>query len=171
MFIANAWIFNIPFGGWAMRMAGDLAVKFTSEKGGWGVDREQVHAMMEQAHTYVRRGFGLMVYPEGSVSKNGELGGFKNGFFQLAIDEGIDIVPVGTWGGQYAWLPKSNTIQPSRIEVAIGGRVSPQGKTLDDLKAEVQSAILELRDSLPLKQRRDEIVQLQEQQRTGADQA
>jgi len=32
--ISSASLFNVPFGGWCMRLAGDVPVYFTKEKGG-----------------------------------------------------------------------------------------------------------------------------------------
>ncbi len=58
-------LFSIPFGGWCLGNRGDLRVKFTKEKGGWGTEKGSVGAMMQQATGILKRGNPLNVFPEG----------------------------------------------------------------------------------------------------------
>jgi 1-acyl-sn-glycerol-3-phosphate acyltransferase len=75
--IAN--LFLVPFGGWAMSLAGDLAVHFTPDKGGWGVKKGSIGPMMDQAKSLINNGVFITVFPEGARSKTGELQEFKDG--------------------------------------------------------------------------------------------
>jgi 1-acyl-sn-glycerol-3-phosphate acyltransferase len=103
-------LFKVPFGGWAMSLAGDLAIHFTAEKGGWGVKKGSIGPMMEQAKTYVNSGIFITVFPEGARSPTGELQEFKDGMFKLATETGAAIVPVAVCGTNRAYVIPSATL-------------------------------------------------------------
>ena len=44
------------------------------------------------------RGVSIAMFPEGTRSKSGEIGRFKQGAFSLAKEAGIDILPVVMYG-------------------------------------------------------------------------
>jgi 1-acyl-sn-glycerol-3-phosphate acyltransferase len=51
---------------------------------------------------YLADGVPVGVFPEGTISKTGELMPLKTGFFKLAMETGVPIVPIGMWGNQDA---------------------------------------------------------------------
>lgn len=57
---------------------------------------------LEQALTYLRNDEALVVFPEGTRSRTGELGEFQRGAAFLARRTGAPIVPVGIQG-PYGW--------------------------------------------------------------------
>jgi 1-acyl-sn-glycerol-3-phosphate acyltransferase len=72
------------------------------------VDRNNRAAAIEsigRAGEVMRQGINMMVYPEGTRSKDGRVGEFKRGPFYLAMDTGFPIVPV-TMLGTFAMMPK-----------------------------------------------------------------
>jgi 1-acyl-sn-glycerol-3-phosphate acyltransferase len=50
-------------------------------------------AVVDQAIECVRNGQGLLIFPEGTRSKDGNLGKLKSGAFVVAAQAGVDIVP------------------------------------------------------------------------------
>lgn len=84
--IAKIELFRTPPIGWLMRLGADLPV----ERG----DGPSVRAMMVEAKATLDRGLSLMIFPEGTRSKDGTLGRFKDGAFELAIAAGVPILPV-----------------------------------------------------------------------------
>lgn len=50
----------------------------------------------------------LVIYPEGTIPKDGKLGKFKTGAQRLSIETGVPIVPVGQWGIQKFTGPGKN---------------------------------------------------------------
>lgn len=61
---------------------------------------------LEAAARAVREGEVVVVYPEGtSTTTNADFspGRGKTGAVRLALETGVPIVPVATWGGQYVW--------------------------------------------------------------------
>ena len=61
-------------------------------------DRES----LEQALRVLRRGEALVIFPEGTRSRNGKLGELHKGVVFLARRSGVPIVPVGVQG-PYGW--------------------------------------------------------------------
>ncbi len=61
------------------------------------IDRKSAHSIVEAVRSgcrMVESGHSLVVFPEGTRSKTGEIGKFKNGAFKIAERTGCPIVPV-----------------------------------------------------------------------------
>lgn len=56
-------------------------------------DRSVVNSAVEA----VQAGRGLLIFPEGTRSKDGNLGRLKSGAFVVAMDAGVDMVPCRIW--------------------------------------------------------------------------
>jgi 1-acyl-sn-glycerol-3-phosphate acyltransferase len=83
-------LFRIPWIGWMLRLTGDIAVRRgDSESGGEAVAR---------AKAYLRRGMSVMIFPEGTRSRDARLLPFKKGAFRLAIDAGVPVLPIAVSG-------------------------------------------------------------------------
>ncbi len=83
-------LFKIPWIGWMLRLTGDIAVRRgDSESGGEAVAR---------AKAYLSRGMSVMIFPEGTRSRDARLLPFKKGAFRMAIDAGVPVLPVAVWG-------------------------------------------------------------------------
>ena len=156
-YVATSWVFKLPIGGWMTKRGGDLPIKFKKvdpeQNNGKNfiTDKEVVKKTMARAGEYLRMGLRMNVFPEGSLAKDGELGEFKDGFFRLAIDNEASITPVGLWGSQTLWVHGELLPQPGYAEIAIGDPIEVfKDDSLEDVKAKVRSAVLELRNGLPL---------------------
>lgn len=79
-------VFRLPIIGWAMKWAGYVPVQR-------GNRRSQIEAL-EASRVWLRRGVSMVFFPEGTRSLDGNVREFKSGAFRIAIDEGVDIVPV-----------------------------------------------------------------------------
>ena len=90
-------LFKVPWIGQMLRLTGDIAVKRgDSESGGEAVAR---------AKAYLKRGMSVMIFPEGTRSRDARLLPFKKGAFRLAIDAGVPVLPVVV-SGTAAGFPK-----------------------------------------------------------------
>ncbi|HQH83572.1 MAG TPA: lysophospholipid acyltransferase family protein [Syntrophorhabdus sp.] len=94
--IAKRELFYIPFLGWAMKRAGYISLDRKHP-------REAIKAM-DDAAKKIREGTNIIIFPEGTRSKDGHLLPFKKGGFSLALRAKVPIVPVGISG--------SNRLQP-----------------------------------------------------------
>ena len=88
--ISKAEIFKIPFYGWLMHLKGDIKLQRSS--------KSSIKKMMIDAEKTLRKGCILTIFPEGTRSKTGQLGTFKEGAFKLAQATHIPIVPVVIYG-------------------------------------------------------------------------
>ena len=78
-------------------------------------------------------GFSLIIFPEGTRSRDGALLPFKKGAFVAAISLGVPIVPV-VCKGTAAIMPagKYLSILPGEAEVVVLEPISTAGMTYDD---------------------------------------
>ena len=87
------------------------------------IDRENVKESLKainQGVEYVKSGFNMAIFPEGTRSKGGPVGEFKKGSMKLATKSGVPIVPVainGTYKAREA--NKFNAIKPAQVTVTI----------------------------------------------------
>ena len=88
--VAKEEIFRLPLIGWMMRLGGDIPLR----RG----ERESVAQMLAECRRTLQGGLPVMFFPEGSRSKDGTLGAFKDGAFQLAIEAQVPILPVAIAG-------------------------------------------------------------------------
>jgi 1-acyl-sn-glycerol-3-phosphate acyltransferase len=95
--VAKHELFEPPVTGWAMRFGGDIPLR----RG----ERESVLEMMEECKHALAGGISVMMFPEGTRSKDGELLPFKDGAFALAIAAGVPVLPVAI-AGTRAMRPK-----------------------------------------------------------------
>ncbi|MES1913540.1 MAG: hypothetical protein MHM6MM_005729 [Cercozoa sp. M6MM] len=151
-YIAKASLFSVPFGGWAMRLAGDIPVYFTSGKGGWATRKGTVRRMMKHCATLLQQAYSICVFPEGvrSYNPDGPVGDFKNGFFSLAVETGATVLPVAVSGSERAWPRGDWRIGRRDIYVTIGKPIKVTADTdVDALRQQVHDAITEMRERHP----------------------
>lgn len=92
--IAKQSLFRIPFIGWSMWLNGYIAL----ERG----KTASMKKMMKQASTLLRERNSIMIFPEGTRSRDGKIQPFKSGAFHLALDNQVPILPVAISGTSMA---------------------------------------------------------------------
>lgn len=102
--------FKVPVIGWYLRMADYITV----DRG----DEESKAEMMERSLNCLSAGTSIMIFPEGTRSHDKEIGFFKRGAFQLAIQANVPILPV-LIDGSGGILPKHGMIFGRRQKVVI----------------------------------------------------
>jgi 1-acyl-sn-glycerol-3-phosphate acyltransferase len=88
--MAKDSLFRVPWVGQMMRLAGDICVDRSSRRSGV--------AALSAARRTLESGMPVMVFPEGTRSRTGELLPFKSGAFKLAIGAGCPVLPVAIQG-------------------------------------------------------------------------
>ncbi len=86
------------------------------------IDRSNTKAALaaiNAARTQIVDGTSVIFFPEGSRSRNNELGGFKKGAFKMAFDIGIPILPITIVGTKNILPPKTIRLFPGRVKMII----------------------------------------------------
>ena len=88
---------------------------------------------LERCKEGLRRGWSVLIFPEGSRSKTGDLGEFKLGAAYLCVDVNCAAVPIHLEGA-YAILPKGASFpKHGKVKVKFGPPVGP--KPTDDYQS------------------------------------
>jgi 1-acyl-sn-glycerol-3-phosphate acyltransferase len=102
--------FKIPFIGWNLSLNDHVPLV----RG----DRDSVVGMMETCRRYLNARTSILIFPEGTRSKTGALGEFKDGAFRLSMDTGRPVVPVAI-SGTAQTLPKHGLILRDRMDAVV----------------------------------------------------
>jgi len=138
-------LLKIPLVGAACRSAGFIFVDNSTP--------QAAKRSIAEAKRRLKDGASIIAFPEGSRSKNGKIGRFRKGAFQVAIEQHLPIVPV-TLNGPYHVMPSGTfNIYPHRMEMIIHPSVFPDESTItgmkdlqhiaDEVKAVIASALWE----------------------------
>jgi 1-acyl-sn-glycerol-3-phosphate acyltransferase len=111
-FLAKAELFKIPLFAQAMRRVGIVETDRAAHAAAHRKINEQVAVVIEQ-------GLSLIIYPEGTRSRDAELKPFKKGAFRIAIDNGLPVVPIATAGLDKAWPPGSKLVRGGHARLVI----------------------------------------------------
>lgn len=94
-----------------------LCAAFPVRRGGGSAD-------LMAAVAYLAAGHDVIIYPEGTRSRDGATGGFRSGAARLAEAAGVPLVPVGI-AGTRGLLPPGGRLHRGRVCVLIGAPLSP----------------------------------------------
>lgn len=120
-FLAKTELFAIPVLGTTMRKIGIVEV---DRARGAAIHRE----LNASASDNLRHARSLMVYPEGTRSRDGSMRDFKKGAVAIAIENQMPIVPVTTYGSYRAWPPKK-LVKGGTVITVVGKPIETTGLT------------------------------------------
>jgi 1-acyl-sn-glycerol-3-phosphate acyltransferase len=122
--LAKKELFRVPIWGPAMRGAGYIPIDRSH-------GRQAIKSLGEAAQK-IAAGTSVIIFPEGTRSKDGKLHDFKAGAMMLAIKSGVPIVPVAILG-TYKILPKGKLlVTPGRVEIRIGRPIAINNRSSKD---------------------------------------
>ena len=126
VFIGKKELANIPLFGFFFRRSSII------------VDRKSLASkrrVLELASNHLKKGVGVCIYPEGGIPKDKRmiLGKFKSGAFKLAIENGVDILPI-TFANNRRHLPDFfQGGYPGTIYATVHTPISVTGMTKKDI--------------------------------------
>ena len=131
--VAKHVLFNIPFGGWMMRMVGDVPIVFKSKKANNTVtDRDSVTIAMERLRNYLKNDSAVFFFPEGRRTEDpNKFLDWRRGAFVMALEQGADIVPLAVHGTHTMWEVNHTLPKPGKAAIVIGEPISVKGLTLE----------------------------------------
>jgi 1-acyl-sn-glycerol-3-phosphate acyltransferase len=130
--LAKAELFKIPMFGRAMLGAGYVKID--------RFNQQSAFESISEAAQKMKNGVSVMIFPEGTRSKDGRIRPFKKGGFVMAVDSGVPIVPViirGTWP---IMAKSSLRINRGDVEMEIAGPIDTIGYTRET-KEELMDAV------------------------------
>jgi 1-acyl-sn-glycerol-3-phosphate acyltransferase len=104
---------------------------------------------IDKARELVRDGWSIVVFPEGTRSKDGHMQRFRHGAARLAIELGVNLVPIAIVGAAQAmpkgrWWPRKG--RPP-VTIRYGREIVPEeGESHQALSLRMQQAVGELFD-------------------------
>ena len=106
-------------------------------------DEEIVDSIKRMA-SVLKKGRNVLIFPEGTRSRDGSLSEFKQTFTLLACEINVPVVPVAIDGAFEAFPRNRKFPHPfKKINVSYLPPISPEGKTREELAAAVKEAIEE----------------------------
>ena len=119
-FLAKRNLFRLPILGWSMAAAGFIPVDRET--------RSRSFALVDAALARLGGGRSLIVFPEETRTRTGEMSRFKGGAALLALRSGLPLLPVGIAGTFEIQRRGGFTIQPSRVSLVVGEPLATAGR-------------------------------------------
>lgn len=102
---------------------------------------ERARQSMEKAKQVVDDGYSFGVFVEGTRAMPGELLPFKKGAFHLALQTGVDIIPVAFKNTDRLMGKKTGVLNFGTIEMVLLPPVRTEGRSVMELLLETRAAI------------------------------
>ncbi|HJW08808.1 MAG TPA: lysophospholipid acyltransferase family protein [Holophagaceae bacterium] len=133
-FIAKRELAYVPFLGWVIWLAGFVFIHR-------GVGAKAKRSLSLAARR-IREGQGVVVFPEGTRSRDGALLPFKKGSFVLAMEAGVPVVPLAIHGGHSILPAGSWRVKGGEYRLCLGEPVDPAAfKSAEELRAAVEARV------------------------------
>jgi len=128
-------LLRIPFWGWAMKLQRPIAIDRSNP-------REAGKSLLIQGVDRIKKGYSIIIFPEGTRSRPGTMKRFSRGGARLAVAAKAPIIPIAHNAG-ICWPPRSFLKYPGTITVTIGVPIPSLNRSSDELTEEVESWIRE----------------------------
>jgi 1-acyl-sn-glycerol-3-phosphate acyltransferase len=138
-YLAKKEVYKIPVFAQALHVAGIVKIDR-------GAGASSYAAINEGVAKAKANGYSLIVFAEGTRSRDGALHPFKKGAFRMAISTGLPVVPVTVNGTWEVWPPGSKLFYKGHANVVIHPPMPTAGMTvkdIDTLRSQVYDTIYE----------------------------
>ncbi len=108
--------------------------------------RESIKAIKEGTEI-LKQGYSMVLFPEGTRSKDGNLGEFKAGGLRLATKSKTDIIPLTINGTKNIMKKGSWIIRPSKVEIIVSPLIITEdydgdtNKLTEDIKEIIEKSL------------------------------
>ena len=123
----------VPFFGWAL---GRLDMVHIDRKRG----TEAFSRVAEQGAELLRKGYWIIMFPEGTRTARGRKGSYKLGGTRLAEMTGTPVLPIAITSAR-CWPRQAFIKRPGVIDVSIGRPIAPAGRSAAELMQQVEDWI------------------------------
>ena len=120
----------IPFFGWGLAMLSPIAIDRSA-------GARALRQTLEQGRERLRRGFSIVIFPEGTRIAPGARGTYHPGGAWLAVKSAVAAVPIAHNAGE-RWRRNAFVKYPGLITVSIGPALSSHNANAQDLNAQTE---------------------------------
>lgn len=139
--VAKIELKSIIILGWVMSTAGHIFVDR-------GRSEKSLKSLEKAKLSLIKMPRSVLLFPEGTRTRDGSLGQFKQGGLLISVDTGIPIVPVA-FKGTFEMLEKGSwSMKNHSVEMRVGKPISPYSysyetrrKLANDVKTKVQELL------------------------------
>jgi 1-acyl-sn-glycerol-3-phosphate acyltransferase len=146
--VAKEELFKPPVVGWAMTWGGDIPLR----RG----EGDSVRRMLDECEKAINAGISVMLFPEGTRTRDGELLPFKDGAFSLAIRTQAPVLPVALTGTREMrpkhslWFGKASGIARMLKPIETKGMNAEDTPKLREAAREsIRTALVDMRRDRP----------------------
>jgi 1-acyl-sn-glycerol-3-phosphate acyltransferase len=129
---------KVPLFGLAGKLGGNIYIDRS--------DKNRAYESLKEARKILVNGISLIMLPEGTRSRDGNLREFKKGAFIMSLDLGIPLLPVSIVDTKFILPPGTYDLTPGRATLVIHEPISSEGYdegNLDELILKVRGVIQE----------------------------
>lgn len=133
IFVMKKELLKIPFFGWTLGILRMIPI-----------DRDHgtraLRTVIEHGKDRIKKGLGIVIFPEGTRTAPGEKLKYRNSGTRLAIETKTKVVPIALNSGE-CW-PRNSFIKiPGKITVSVGPAISSKERTADNIMNDVETWI------------------------------
>jgi 1-acyl-sn-glycerol-3-phosphate acyltransferase len=123
--IAKDSLGRFPVLGWHLRRTGHMLV-----------DRKRPDPLriFGWANALTSKGLSLIIFPEGTRSRDGHVGPFKGGPFYSAVQAGLSIVPVSVIGSRHVMRKGQLTTKPGDVRLIVHDPIATEASREPDMR-------------------------------------
>lgn len=130
VFVLKKELMRLPFFGWGLAALQMISIDRAA-------GRDALNQVVEQGTDRLRRGFWIIIFPEGTRVAPGETRRYKPGGAYLASHAGSKVVPVAHNAGE-VWPRNAFVKRPGHVVVSIGPAIDAAGRSLDEINSNVE---------------------------------
>ena len=121
-FVGKQELSRVPLLGTVWQRVGHIAIDRSN--------RAAAIASMERAVAILRDGWTIVLFPEGTRSRDGQVARFKKGAFVMAINSQVPLLPVSICGSGRVMRKGDWRVRQGEVRIAIGEPISTEGLTV-----------------------------------------
>lgn len=122
----------VPLLGWSIALGGHIPIDRSNPF--------RARRSLARAAERIRAGTSVLVFPEGTRSRDGAVGHFKRGSFSLAIEAGVPVVPVSIAGVKQVVPRGLLSLRPGRVTLRVHPPIGVLGLSRDDAEGLAEQA-------------------------------
>ena len=129
----------LPVWGWALGTLKSIAIDRNNQ-------RTALRILLEKGTAYLKQGLWVIIFPEGTRTKNGETQDFKSGIGALVAGRDVGVFPCYLDGTFNAWPKGSRFPRPKKVRLVVGEERNYAERAAE--KSNISSIAAELRDAV-----------------------